>query len=190
MRTRRALVTGSLLAVVSMLAFSHWARASEPSKPAIPASSPSSVRASPSGGSSPSLPLLPALPAGRDFGAGLTLAVVADLEDVVRDPGRYSEDPILVRGRISDVCQKKGCWTVLSQGKANVRVRFKDYGFFLPTDSSGKQAYVEGVVKLETLSEKRARHYASESQSGSAEAIHGPQREVGFTASGVRLVSD
>ncbi len=187
MRTRRALAAGSLFAVASVLAFSHWARASEPSNPVNPASSPSSLRSGPSGGSSPSSP---SLPAGRDFGAGLTLAVVSDLEEVVREPGRYLDDPILVRGRISDVCQKKGCWTVLSQGEANVRVRFKDYGFFLPSDSSGKQAYVEGVVKLETLSEKSARHYARESQSGNAAAIHGPQREVGFTASGVRLLND
>ena len=187
MRTRRALAAGSLFAVASVLAFSHWAPASEPSNPAKTASSSSSLRSGLSGGSSPSSP---SLPAGRDFGAGLTLAVVVDLEEVVREPGRYLDDPILVRGRISDVCQKKGCWTVLSQGEANVRVRFKDYGFFLPSDSSGKQAYVEGVVKLETLSEKSARHYARESQSGNAAAIHGPQREVGFTASGVRLLND
>jgi hypothetical protein len=83
-------------------------------------------------------------------------------------------------------------------GDASIRVRFKNYGFFLPTDSSGRTAYVEGVVKIEMLSEKQARHYASESEaseseasesnSGEAESIHGPQREVGFVASGVRLV--
>ena len=56
------------------------------------------------------------------------------------------------------MCPKKGCWTVLRQGDASVRVRFKDYGFFLPKDSSGKQPYVEGVVNVETLSEKTARH--------------------------------
>ncbi len=132
----------------------------------------------------------PSIPAGTDFGAGLTLQRVVDLEEVVRDPSKYAEAPILMRGRISDVCQRRGCWTVLSQGEANVRVRFKDYGFFLPVDSSGKQAYVEGVVKLETLSEERARHYAEESGAGDSEAIHGPQREVAFTASGVRLVSN
>ena len=132
----------------------------------------------------------PSLPAGTDFGAGLTLAEVVDLETVVKDPGQYAEEPILLRGRISDVCQRKGCWTVLSQGDASVRVRFKDYGFFLPVDSSGKQAYVEGVVKVATLSEKQAQHYAEESQNKTGDAIRGPQREVAFTASGVRLVTD
>ena len=130
------------------------------------------------------------VPPGTDFGAGLTLQQAVGVEDVVRDPERYTSGPILLQGTISDVCQKKGCWTVLRQGEATVRVRFKDYGFFLPKDSSGKQAYVEGVVKVETLSEKTARHYADESRDGNADSIRGPQREVGFTASGVRLVAN
>ena len=62
----------------------------------------------------------------------------------------------------------------------------------LGAEAPGKQAYVEGVVKVETLSEKTARHYAKESgreNSGSADSIQGPQREIGFTASGVRLIA-
>jgi len=128
------------------------------------------------------------IPEGSEFGAGLTLDRVSDLRDVVKHPDRYSEGPLLLEGRISDVCQKKGCWTILSRGDRSIRVRFKDYGFFLPTDCSGKQAYVEGVVKVETLSEKHARHYAGESRDGDPAAIHGPQREVGFVATGVRLI--
>jgi hypothetical protein len=134
----------------------------------------------------------PVIPDGTDFGAGLTLLRAIDLEAVVRDPDQYGGEPILLRGRISDVCQKKGCWTILQQGEASVRVRFKDYAFFLPVDSSGKQAYVEGVVRVETLSPTAARHYAEESKSPAADvgAIRGPQREVGFTATGVRIVTD
>ncbi len=129
-----------------------------------------------------------AIPPGEDFGAGLSLENLVDLSDVVAHPERYADEPVLVRGRIAEVCQRRGCWTVLSEGDTTLRVRFKDYAFFLPKDCSGKQAYVEGVVKLETLSEKMARHYASESRDGDPSAIHGPQRVVGFTASGVRLI--
>ncbi len=161
MTKQRVLGTGSLCAIASLLASGWVAFAGEP-----------------------------VIPDGVDFGAGLTLVQAVDLAAVVEDPERYAEDPILLRGRISDVCQKKGCWTILQQGEASVRVRFKDYGFFLPRDSSGKQAYVEGVVRIETLSQKTARHYAEESKTGDADAIRGPQREVGFTASGVRIVTE
>ena len=149
------------------------------------------------------------LPAGQDYGAGITLADLSDFEDVLSQPEKYAGSPVLIRGRISDVCQRKGCWTVLRQGEEQVRVRFLDYAFFLPKDCSGKEAYVEGIVAVETLSEKMARHYASESRQEASESqqkasesqpeasdsrsedpasIHGPRQVVGFTASGVRIV--
>ena len=141
-----------------------------------------------------------AIDSGTDYGAGLTMHDVSDLSSVLANAEAHTERPVLVRGRISDVCQKKGCWTVIAAGADTVRVRFADYGFFLPKDSSGKTAYVEGVVTIRTLSEKDARHYFKESKafneskaaksqaSEDSSGIHGPQREVGFLATGVRLV--
>jgi hypothetical protein len=130
-----------------------------------------------------------AVPPGADYGAGLTLAEATPLADVVRSPERFAERPVLLHGRISDVCQKKGCWVVLRDGGEQLRVRFHDYGFFLPTDASGSEAFVEGRVKVELLSEKMARHYEAESADGDPSAIAGPRREVGFTATGVRIVA-
>jgi hypothetical protein len=129
-----------------------------------------------------------AMPAGQDFGAGITLAQPIALADVLGEPDRYGTEPVLVRGRISEVCQRKGCWTILQDGKASVRVRFRDYGFFLPADSIGSEAWIQGTVKVQTLSEGQARHYESETRGGDPARIQGPQREVGFVASGVRLV--
>ena len=130
------------------------------------------------------------LPAGRDFGAGLTLETTLALRDVVAAPERHAGTPILVQGRLTDLCLKKGCWTVLSDGDAFVRVRFRDYGFFLPKDALGRRALVEGVAEVRTLSEKEARHYASESQNGDPTAITGPQHEISFVATGVRLLPE
>lgn len=129
-----------------------------------------------------------AIPPGSDFGAGLTLSEATPLAEVVRAPEDFEQRRILLHGKISDVCQRKGCWVVLRDGGEHVRVRFHDYSFFLPTDAAGAEAFVEGLVKVEELSEKAARHYASESVDGDPDSISGPQREIGFTATGVRLV--
>lgn len=125
---------------------------------------------------------------GDSFGKPIELTETTPLGDVVAAPAKFEARRILLRGRIADVCQKKGCWTVLQQGDATLRVRFADYGFFLPKDCQGRQALVEGVVSVRTLSEREAKHYARESVTGDPEAIEGPQREVGFVASGVRLL--
>jgi hypothetical protein len=128
------------------------------------------------------------LPEGRDFGAGLTLARTTPLGEVLAAPERYAKGGVLLRGRLTDVCTKKGCWTVLADGDTHVRVRFQDYGFFLPPDALGAQALVEGVAEIRTLSEREARHIAAESRGGDPAAVSGPQREIGFVATGVRLL--
>ena len=130
-----------------------------------------------------------ALPAGVDYGAGLTLEETTPLREVVSRPELHVDRTLLVKGRISDVCQKKGCWMVLSDGESQMRVRFADYGFFVPKDSSGKSAYIEGRAVVEEIGEKEARHYEAEAIDGDPSKIHGPQRVVTFTATGVRLVS-
>ena len=130
-------------------------------------------------------------PPGEDFGVGLTLEDVTPLSEVVANPDRFEGTPVLVRGRITDVCQRKGCWTVITDDSVSVRVRFHDYGFFLPKDSTSRTAMVEGLVKTERLTEKSARHYASESASNAEESspIEGDRQVVGFTATGVRLLA-
>jgi hypothetical protein len=126
---------------------------------------------------------------GEIFGAPPTLERTTPLAEILRDPARFEGRTVLLHGRVSDVCQRKGCWTVIRDGDAHVRVRFEDYGFFLPTDSIGAEAWAQGRVSVVTLSEREARHYESESRGGDPSRIEGPVREVRFTASGVRLVT-
>ena len=127
-------------------------------------------------------------PAADSFGAPLELTRETPLTDVVAHPENLDEAPVLVRGRVADVCQRKGCWTILQDGDAQIRVRFKDYGFFVPTDCSGREALVEGVVEVKTLSADMARHYEEETTGGDPTAVKGPRREVSMVATGVRLL--
>ncbi|MDJ0788311.1 MAG: DUF4920 domain-containing protein [Myxococcota bacterium] len=125
----------------------------------------------------------------EEYGAPIALRQPTPLAEVLNSPERFAEQPVLLQGRITDVCQKKGCWTVLAEGQAFVRIRFQDYAFFVPTDVTGRRAYAEGLVSVETLSESEARHYAEESKDGDPDAIEGPQRVVSFTASGIRILA-
>ncbi|MBW2290826.1 MAG: DUF4920 domain-containing protein [Deltaproteobacteria bacterium] len=125
----------------------------------------------------------------RLFGAPLVDGTPTPIGEILRDPERFAGQTVLLRGRITDLCQKKGCWTVITDDRHAIRVRFQDYGFFLPKDSVGVEAWAQGTVSVRSLSERDARHYASESRDGDPSRIKGPQREVGFTATGVRLAA-
>ena len=111
------------------------------------------------------------------------------MPDVYSKPDDYAGKTIRLDGKIQDVCRKKGCWMVLRDGDAEVRVKFKDYGFFVPRDSSGREVIMQGVVKAETISEEVAKHYAEEGgDPEKAKEIHGPQTVVSFVATGVEIL--
>ena len=77
-----------------------------------------------------------------------------------------------------------------AESETAMRVRFKDYGFFVPKDIAGRQAVVEGYAFREVTTVEELRHYA-EDEGLSAEEIAKitePVEEVKFLASGVYLV--
>ncbi|NQZ77610.1 MAG: DUF4920 domain-containing protein [Ekhidna sp.] len=93
------------------------------------------------------------------------------------------EQTFKVRGVIEEVCQMKGCWMVLQNDQgANIRVTFKDYGFFVPKDISGREVIVEGVANKEILAEDVAKHYAED---GGKEYDESMRDAVTFVAKGV-----
>jgi hypothetical protein len=68
---------------------------------------------------------------------------------------------VLVEGRVTQVCQTKGCWLVMTgdESGALIRVRFKGYKYFVPKDIAGRRARVEGTLKVKRLSRRAAQHY-------------------------------
>ena len=99
-----------------------------------------------------------------------------------------SDMPAMVEGKVSAVCQAKGCWMKLETGNgSNMRVSFKDYGFFVPKDLSGKTVVVRGVASMNTTSVEELRHYAEDAGKSKEEIakITEPKTELVFEADGV-----
>jgi hypothetical protein len=95
-----------------------------------------------------------------------------------------------ISGEIEAVCQKKGCWMdIKNPSGESVRITFKDYGFFMPKDASGKKAIMLGVAKVEETSVADLQEYAKDAGKSEAEvkAIAAPEKELVFEASGVIL---
>lgn len=81
------------------------------------------------------------------------------LQELISNSDRYLDRDVLVSTRIAKVCQKKGCFFVAQEGDAIARVTFKDYGFFIPTDSGGKTVTLAGTFARSELSAEKANHY-------------------------------
>jgi hypothetical protein len=122
------------------------------------------------------------------FGKPLSLKKTLSLQEAIQQPAKYQNQKVLLEGKISDVCQMKGCWLMLSDGERAIRIKFEGYSFFVPKNSRGKKVRAEGRLVQETLSEDMARHYAAEQSTKSdPSAIKGPQRVVTFEATGVAI---
>jgi hypothetical protein len=93
-----------------------------------------------------------------------------------------------ISGEIKEVCTKKGCWMTMELPNGeSMRVTFKDYGFFVPTNSHGFPVVMEGVATLTETDVATLQHFA-EDQGKSADvvaAITSPKREITFEATGV-----
>ena len=95
---------------------------------------------------------------------------------------------IKVKGTITEVCQAKGCWMTIDLGDDELmRVKFKDYGFFVPKDAAGKTAIIQGVAKNEIVGVDELKHLAKDAGKSEKEiiAIDKPKEELTFVAEGV-----
>lgn len=126
------------------------------------------------------------------FGGPVTVTETTPLADALANPESYKGKEIAVEAEVVKACMKKGCWMILRDGKSEVRVTFKDYGFFVPKDLANRRARVQGVVARQTLSVQDARHYLKDEGASKAELkkITAPVETVSFTASGLALLAE
>lgn len=99
---------------------------------------------------------------------------------------------VMITGLVDRVCRKKGCWMAITaeDGDRPIRVTFEDYGFFVPRESPGMVAVVEGELALRTLDVETAQHYENDRVEGTDEkpkTITEPKRELAIVASALEL---
>lgn len=128
------------------------------------------------------------------FGAAFSTDEVQSAESLWSS---YSEDELsdslrlTISGTVEEVCQAKGCWmTIAGEDGKEMKVTFKDYGFFVPKDLSGKAVVMHGVAYVQDTPVAELRHFAEDAGATEAEiaAIDRPRREFRFVADGVRLL--
>lgn len=121
----------------------------------------------------------------RVFGSSFNDEVPGvSLEDLVKDSEQFNGRVVTTEGKIKQVCQKKGCFFMLETGKDMVRISFKDYSFFIPTNTAGSHVKLNGTFDVKTISEKEAKHFA-EDAGNDPDAITGPQKEYALVATSV-----
>ena len=129
-------------------------------------------------------------PRAERYGAALSSGKALPIASVLSGGAAYQGKTLIVEGEVRRACTRKGCWMELSESTETntpgCRVTFKDYGFFVPIDSAGASARVQGKVEVDTLSASAVRHYEEEGAKF-VKAPDGTAREVRIVATGVEL---
>lgn len=101
---------------------------------------------------------------------------------------------VKVEGEILATCAMKGCWMNLQLDNGEeMRVTFKDYGFFVPSEGmEGNRAVIQGKALRTVTDVATLKHYASDAGKPQIEidAITEDKEELTFEAEGVIIYSD
>ncbi len=125
------------------------------------------------------------------YGEEITADSAMEVTSLVAEMGNAPTYDAKVKGKVVDVCVKKGCWMSLELGNGEMmRVTFKDYGFFVPTDKEkmmGKEVIIQGTAKFETVSVADQKHYAEDGGESkeAIDAIKEDKNTLSFEAVGV-----
>lgn len=133
-------------------------------------------------------PAVASTPQGKTYGAAVTSEGAQPLSALPTLLGTQDSAQVKLMGSVQEVCQAKGCWMTmkLADGR-DMRVKFKDYAFFVPKDISGKTIVINGWAHRETVPVADLQHYAKDAGKSAAEiaAITEPQQQLNFEADGV-----
>lgn len=133
----------------------------------------------------------PATP-GQAYGAAITTAGALPMSALPVALGQRDSAQVKLVGTASAVCQAKGCWMTLptADGK-EMRVRFRDYAFFVPKDLSGHEVVVSGWAYRSTVPKSELQHYAQDAGKTDQEvaAITQDEQQLTFLADGVRVIN-
>ena len=122
------------------------------------------------------------------FGDSITIEDAVEANQLISKLAGKDSLSIKLTGIIEEVCQKKGCWMNMNIGNnQSMKVRFKDYAFFVPKDAAGKTVYLEGYAYNDTISVADQKHYAEDAGDSKEEIakITKPEISISFEANGV-----
>lgn len=109
------------------------------------------------------------------------------LNELIEQSENLEGEQVIAEGTIKQVCQKKGCFFMLADGGNQARITFKDYSFFIPTNSAGRYVKIAGTFNVKELSEEKAKHYAKDAGKN-PDKIDGTQKEYSLVATSVKIV--
>lgn len=129
---------------------------------------------------------------GNAIGATINPEGAITYDELIPKMNGVDSMAVKISGTVSSVCKKKGCWmTLKATDGQEMRVTFKDYGFFMPFDIVGKKVVMDGFAYIDVTPVETLRHYAEDEGKSKEEIekITEPLKELSYEANGVIILN-
>lgn len=125
------------------------------------------------------------------YGAAVDAGTALPVQHVADRPDAFADQTLVLEGRVSAVCEQKGCWLALDTGADTPPLRVEvartdagEYAFTVPTDASG-WATVQGRL----VAEDPPSHEGHGDGAEAAADTEAPAPSYHLIADGVRLTA-
>lgn len=123
-------------------------------------------------------------------GEALSGSQMAKINSINKSPESFKDKKVTIEGVIVRSCKSMGCWLEIAESDKDksLRVELKNHAFFVPLNSAGAKARVEGTVSVKTMSAEKVKHLM-EDDGAKFDNINadGSVTQVVFDATGVEL---
>ena len=99
--------------------------------------------------------------AASQFGPATDTGNAVSVQQILATPAAYVGKSVTVRGTVSEVCQKKGCWMQFQTDAAApvFRLKVRDGEMVFPVSARGKTAYATGLLSAKTMTQSETQAY-------------------------------
>jgi len=136
----------------------------------------------------------PKVPANKGdiFGEKTTAenAITVDQLFSIMAGKKEKEMTVKLKGMVTQVCEKEGCWIKIQSPDGNMMVKMKDHKFTVPLVLNGKNIVIAGLAEEKLTTVEQLRHYAEDAGKSKEEIarIKEPKREITVQAKGILVL--
>ncbi len=126
----------------------------------------------------------------KSYGEEFVIVDVQSVRLLIENPEEHLNEDLVIRGTLTAVCQKAGCWARIGGEKGDLFMKFGDHDFTIPTDMAGAPVVARGTLIKKETSVEELKHLAEDAGKSKREIrkIKSPKIEYWFMATGLEKI--
>lgn len=89
--------------------------------------------------------------AAETYGEGVSLETATPIVELMAEPASFEGQTVRVEGEVNAVCEHMGCWMLLRDEGAEVRIKVEDGVIVFPLEAIGQRAAAQGTVTVQSM---------------------------------------